>query len=77
VKYPNGLLVASIYLTMNFFELFGYICLANMVGVSMMVNYKRENSTEIHQSDNNPQSVNMEKQNPSCIDCGTLFFDPF
>ena len=41
------------------------------------VNYKRENSTEIHQSDNNPQSVNMEKQNPSCIDCETLFSIPF
>ena len=41
------------------------------------VNYKRENSTEVHQSDNNSQSVNMEKQNPSCIDCGTLFSTPF
>jgi hypothetical protein len=41
------------------------------------VNYKRENSTEVHQSDNYSQSVNMEKQNPSCIDCGTLFSTPF
>jgi len=41
------------------------------------VDYKRANSKDVPHSENNSQSVNMEKQNPSCIDCGTLFSTDF
>ena len=49
----------------------------SMVGGGMNEEYKRESSGEAAHSDKNAQGVNMDKQNPSCIDCGTLFSTEF